>query len=137
MNAGKELDALIAEKVMGWTKAEISNEYGKILVLGNPKLKEKDWIMMPAEYNPYLPYSTDISAAWEVVEKLSKTNTMVGTRTFNNQPWQSMCLILKSLNHEAYKNDFEQDFTQWITATGESIPHAICLAALKAVGHEI
>jgi hypothetical protein len=71
MQPGPELDRLIADKVIGWTKVESETEYGKILILGNPAMKEKDWVSIPADWSPYPHYSTDISAAWEVVEKLN------------------------------------------------------------------
>ena len=100
MKAGRELDALVAEKVMGLT--------------------EEDWIAGPTGLPR--PYSTDIAAAWEVVEKLRGTH-----RPF-------------LLSH-----DFQDGFMKWpvvIVGFGAVVvhegqygaPHAICLAALKAVG---
>jgi hypothetical protein len=55
MPAGRELDALVAEKVMGWTKGL------------------KPWLMPPGfvecDVVPIPNYSTDIAAAWEVANK--------------------------------------------------------------------
>jgi hypothetical protein len=106
----RELDTLVAETVMGWKDSMIH---------------EGEWCALdpvdPSVFQPPPPYSTDIAAAWTVVEKLSQVNFLIQTRTFNNQPHQSMCLILKDVDADV-----------WITAVGEHMPHAICLAALKA-----
>ena len=60
MPAGRELDALVAEKVMGFIKLPFP---------GLPKYQKptKDGVV-PLYYVPN--FSTDISAAWEVVEKM-------------------------------------------------------------------
>jgi len=67
MNAGRELDMLVAEKVMGWTWSDTFNCYcysdGR-----------------PLGY-PFVP-STDISDAWKAIEKLKSwcfTITNFGT----------------------------------------------------------
>jgi hypothetical protein len=67
MNAGRELDALVAEKVMGWTDIhpcpeDDMREYGEDL-----------WGRQPGSAHnqqnvPY--YSTDIAAAWRIFEKM-------------------------------------------------------------------
>jgi hypothetical protein len=62
MEAGPELDALIAEKVMEWTEWPISGDY---VTLHGKTGHTID------TFNP----SSDISAAWEVVEKLQDTPT--------------------------------------------------------------
>ena len=90
MKPGRDLDALIAEKVMG------------------------------SENNcPH--YSTDITAAWEVVEKFHKIDV---SHTFDG--W--FCSIDTS-------DEYGQNGT-WSHAQGQSAPHAICLAALNVVGEE-
>jgi len=59
VKAGRELDALVAEKVMGWTVDGIWRMYtGEVVRHAAGK-------NMKTRFNP----STDISAAWEVVEK--------------------------------------------------------------------
>ncbi len=67
-------------------------------------------------------YSSDISAAWEIITELSKKYFLIQTRTYNKQSEQSMCLILPKAGVDL-----------WITATGNSIPEAICKAALKTI----
>jgi hypothetical protein len=60
MEAGRELDALVAEKVMGWP------------------IKHGNWSgPIHAEYAWRIPeYSTDIAAAHCVIEKIMKTHFM-------------------------------------------------------------
>lgn len=71
MNPGIELDKLIAEKVMGWTEVEIVQ-----VVSGGPQLQGVKHGTIASQHTSYKPkltipkYSTDIAAAWEVVEKL-------------------------------------------------------------------
>lgn len=63
MDAGPELDALVAERVMGW-------RYAATVPGGSPKFWQdpdrdfKSGMMTPK------PYSNGIAAAWEVVEQL-------------------------------------------------------------------
>lgn len=109
MDAGRELDALIAEKVMGTF----------IPAGSNPSLRDDAWL----NERGYLvweppPYSTDIAAAWLVVEKLKQSYDIVDILFANHYV---SCKVWK---------DFmiaEED--------AETAPLAICLAALKAVGH--
>jgi len=61
MEAGRELDALGAENVMGWERAVIRKYAGE-------SWKTGDELMAGVEY--WHP-STDIAAAWEVVDKFT------------------------------------------------------------------
>lgn len=123
MDAGRELDALIAEKVFGlnlengWLRSQN----------GDPKYwqnKNNEFIT-----DSFAPYSTDIKDAWEVVEKVK---TQLGEDAiviwFKNGEWTVVVedfnyLELSGLNSKAW-------------ASAKTAPHAICLAALKAVGYE-
>lgn len=90
--AGRELDALVAEKVMG------------------VETMQKLYPSMMAKGGAWLPhFSTDIAAAWEVVEKMRR---------------------------EGYIFDIEirKDYVGVNCEHCESAPLAICLAALRAVG---
>lgn len=109
MNPGRELDALVAEKVMGWTGIENDNLDGTDWYAGSPPGSEGH-AEVPA-------FSTDISAAWEVVEEVNRKN-VYGFRLHNpgNGVWEASWNVL---------------------AEGMSAPLAICLAALKAVGVEV
>jgi len=80
-----------------------------------------DW---PSQwYPPKVPhYSTEIAAAWEVVERLHELNWSfhldnVGFNSEIEKEWR-VCLLAKG----------------HVVADGESAPEAICRAALAAVG---
>jgi hypothetical protein len=122
MNPGRELDALIAMEVMGFNPEDFTytkEELEKMQVVGSvvtikPKLK---------------PYSTDITAAWEVVEKIK--DAVKGCDGVFKIQWNDDNKWVVYWDHE--------DLINCADIQGESLmaPHAICLAALKAVGHEI
>ena len=61
MNAGRELDAEIAEEVMGWTPR------GAHPIHGCP-------MFATGSNDTFAPYfSTDIAAAWQVVQKMGES----------------------------------------------------------------
>lgn len=114
MNAGKELDALVYVKVMGFELMTFERTQGQ---------------------EPYPPtgvgfkivprYSTEIIAAWQIVDKLA--------------PSLKLELVPTSEGYQAsflkYSPD-KDELTPWIggpVADAKEAPHAICLAALKAV----
>jgi len=113
MDAGREMDALVAEKVMG------------LRVEGSISL-ELRYTPQPEYYaSPLLGYSTSISAAWEVVEKM----------------WGE-CFRLMRFSHGEGKVALEgpwwraefglmKEFVEAPTA-----PLAICRAALKSTAKE-
>lgn len=99
---GRELDALVAEKVMGWSSEELDEDVG---------------ICVPR-------YSTDISAAWEVVEKLGEKFEQFDLQ-FGWNTGRFVC-------------GFGSFGTSRFESTPtEFAPHAICLAALRAVGYDV
>lgn len=107
MNPGRELDALVAEKVMGWRKRETPPG-------GHIWIDKDNLAYVPGE----LPrYSTDIAAAWEVVEKL------------NNLDF--------SIEYEREIKIWRASFEQGIPALEREAPLAICFAALNAVGVDV
>lgn len=106
MQASRELDALVAEKVMGlepWPGKAGCFKAPIVLHYQTPK--------------PCLPpeYSTDIAAAWQVVEKMQET-----------------CEVSIEQKGTGWKVYFD---AEWRGA--ETVPHAICLAALEAVGVQL
>lgn len=115
MEAGRELDALVAEKVMGFTVTDWPT--GKELPLAGAMafLSESQKDRIPH-------YSTNIAAAWQVVEKLD-----LSVIRLNNGRWSA---------GEAYA--FENSYAEFRTTThADTAPLAICLAALKAKGVEV
>lgn len=101
--AGRELDALIAEKVMGIPEDSPQMEFD-----GPPA------------------YSTDIASAWQVVEKLQAFNPFWNRAAF-------MDFDLSPTDPKGWTCNFGDDNTR---EYADTVPHAICLAALKMVGHE-
>lgn len=118
MQPGRELDALVAEKVMGL--AITTTWKGKLAT-------ESEWKEIETVPGPYKHYSIDISAAWEVVEKMEKEGFDFCIHKYNGNSY--------------YKAQFDKngdlDTIIYREPTGESAPHAICLASLEAIGMEV
>lgn len=124
MPAGREMDARVAETVMGWLVVEGGGEdWYERLVTRWPCL-----VMFPAgnvclhrseygESESWKP-STDIAAAWEVVEHLQKS----GWWLLLTSPRKSTPLWTAVLPGLVYSES-------------ETAPLAICRAALLAVVH--
>lgn len=141
MPAGREMEGLVAEKVMGWerciptsvvdrpvsgvehgvgTPPEPCKENCRYVGIPGPK---------PRAVFPY--YSTDIGAAWEVVEKMKDNQNKSDSYGFS---W-NVELYYMGNEHESGK--------EWSCilhgpagsreGLGSTAPLAICRAALKAV----
>jgi alkyl hydroperoxide reductase subunit AhpC len=107
MKAGRELDALIAERVMGW----------KVVYSDEPVVVSASF-PYPFPFNP----STDISDAWQVVEKLQSLGMTVHIIA-SKDGWYSV--------------DVWVDGTLLYTSDAETAPLAIVKASLKAKGVKI
>ena len=131
MEAGRELDALVAEKVMGWHRVHDGlnerwadvNGYGAYVNRG-------DGTPPPGMF--WSP-STDIAAAWQVVEHM-RLRWDHGNSTTDF--W-----TIKDCGPSGWRVEIEfcpdHDAPIVIYAeTPPTAPLAICLAALKAVGVE-
>lgn len=124
MEAGRELDALVAAKIMGWTSVTNRRHAD-----GTWSGIRHDW---PAPVIDDVPFfSSDIRAAFLVVEQLrqqwaagNSTSNFWTFRDCGAQPWQALIELYP--DHDANIVEFEAD--------GETLPFAICLCALKAVG---
>lgn len=123
MKAGRELDALIAEKVMGLTRHDesyVAEGVGKVLRFvwrdgGGTCVYSGDM---------FLPhYSTNIADAWEVVEKLVSTPGPNGDHHSVQVDYSGGAVVVIDENED------------WqVSAIAGTVPLAICLAALKAKG---
>ncbi len=116
MTAGRELDALVCELVMGWRREP---QWG-LTTMGKPnKPSPEGTCSVTSEVVPH--YSTDIAAAWEVVEKLCELDEFCLITYFGSggkvDGW--VCELM---------SDYKHDRMKALTA-----PLAICRAALKAV----
>lgn len=129
MEAGREMDALIAEKIMGWkwrilACGHVSRpgqyEYTRFLTASKNHERWPLWdgkASIPVNKGDWwLPkedsYSTDIAAAWQVVEK---------TRLFTHCDITQVIGAWVIFNHA---NDSQ--------VTADTAPLAICRAAFKA-----
>lgn len=126
MKPGRELDALIAEKVMGckvlWQASSVYGPYCGCL--SGSRFQEGPH-SGPNRFDENLKdYSTDISAAWEVAKKLAN---MLGVHG-------EFQIRYVSFNGEWHVDTESSGLIVHVAA--ETAPHAICLAALKAVGYE-
>ena len=72
-------------------------------------------------------YSTDIAAAWKIVEKITKGNNWELTIETDSGEWEVRC------NAHFSRKDYNE---RQYNSRAMTAPHAICLAALKAVGYE-
>lgn len=113
MKPGRKLDVLVIEQVMG---KQVNAQTGTLfLEIGF------------GFYRDFSP-STDTGDAWKVMEKLQDLNDHVWL-DWNRNPGQ----VGQPNSYNCwYRNKKGED-----GAFGETAPHAICLAALKAVGYEI
>lgn len=153
MKAGRELDALVAEKVMGlkivragdlpiWDHQCAAYTPTVVTLLG---LERDEFIVMDGDLAANIKkggcyiahnsltrvpnYSGDIAAAWNVMEKLRDRGASVEIGSSNNReghPWEC-CVTFK--RHTAPNSD--------IAELAYSAPLAICVAALKIVGVNI
>jgi len=124
MEVGRELDALVAEKVMGWKYSQVSpnterffcREYGQQSGWWlRPEMDTEDgWACAKCSDVPP-SYSTDIGAAWEVVEK------------------KGGCHLHWLADRQYWNCQFWGKPTFGGVGTATTAPHAICEAALKAV----
>jgi hypothetical protein len=120
-SAGRELDALVAEKVMGWVavrKQSIANAMGQHVMddyVGQPTPAAAQPVLVPR-------YSTMIQEAWKVADELRGRSQFVavisGLGPQGVQPW--ICKINRDGG--------------FIEERADSAPLAICLASLKSVG---
>jgi hypothetical protein len=119
--AGRELDALVAEKVMGWrevSKQPIANAMGQKVMddyVGLPTAAAPQPMLVPR-------YSTMIQEAWKVADKLRGETQFIavisGKGPQGVQPW--ICKV----NREG----------SFLEERADTPAHAICLAAIKGVG---
>ena len=130
MKPGKEFDALIAKKVMGCYEKKNRKGCYDLIVPGD--FNRIDYVQKGACWSGCPGYSTDHTAAWQVVEKMKSDlyNYAVGIRGYYYE-------------YEEYMESYQVRFEKY-TANGkgrfewgDTLPEAICLAALKAVGVEV
>lgn len=116
LEPGRELDALVATKVMGWKKA-LGSWVGGVV-----PLQTEDGYVFQSEFCP----SVNIEDAWEVVEKVCEGGRRVEISTEGRDTTVSLLWAQKETG----------EIGLLFGVRGRTVPHAICLAALKAVGYK-
>lgn len=135
MKPGRELDILVAEKVMGWKVCACTDEEfatwkkdrpGALRVViptgdcNRCGFKVIDgWTAWPHAF------SQNIAAAWEIVEKMKGSFEIDISSTSTANGGKYFCTIY-----------LWSDTSIQYDACEETAPHAICAAALLAVGEE-
>jgi hypothetical protein len=119
LQPGRELDALVAEKVFG---ALISDPIfaGSMIYQGKDNQGKDKGFAVSGTIEDVPHYSTDIAAAWEVLEKVREQVPDFGFG-IDDKPGEFRTYAVRIGD---------------CMATSISAPHSICLAALKAVGNE-
>jgi hypothetical protein len=137
MEAGRELDALIAEKVMGWSSQADglywdAGNHRTRLVLGSIIAKKRDEMGLENAHGFVFAPSTNIADAWEVVEKLGRWRGFDFMLVMPN-PEQTFHLHTYEAGWYEATNDGPE---RRVVSDADTAPLAICLAALKAVSQE-
>ena len=117
LQPGRDLDAKIAT-LMGWYNIRWIESEGKSEMVGEYQGLRYAWAIFPR-------YSTDIAAAWQVVDALYERGYNVALNCYHGWETRHECEIAP-----------DADPQRWQNANADTMPHAICLAALKAVGVE-
>lgn len=151
MAAGRELDALVAERVMGWVWAQDDPAaYSTMFRPGHryivpPDVFEFSRGTLPADtalplakewYGNVPRYSTDLAAAWLVVEHLKRKdrrgheNFWLAWDNYGTEVPQGPAQWVEP-QELAWICSFDRNAGQW--ATADTAPLAICRAALLAV----
>lgn len=112
----RAIDRLVAEKVMGW-------EWIESLCCWCPTHKDAT-LAETRSKREWLP-STSIACAWEVVEKMRDGNRKVSMETI---------FAGGKLHNDVVVSGSIADLASIGCADEETMPFAICIAALHAVG---
>ena len=123
MEAGRELDAMVGAKVFEIDKWCPDGEGEFDLICTCECGPPRTWHAR----QPLPHFSTDIAAAWEVVERLYDEHWIVGIGSLAENPRGWRCELCNM-----WPDDFERAPTD-IEANGDTAPLAICRAALLAV----
>ena len=119
----------------GTKRPEEVSIWQDILILCDADGTKRECIYLPGgrDWQQVPDYSTNIAAAWEVVGKLRKDGYGI---IFNDTRVQYRCRFWRHDGKDAWNiftwvGEPDTEYTIW----ADTAPLAICLAALKAVGH--
>ena len=125
MQAGPELDALVAERVMGWRQSSLP---GVFIDEDERFWGVTDEVPTSRQFNP----SIDIATAWQVWQKLPRIHSMGN---------HDLSISWHLINARSIHRDGNEyivcgilDCGEWeYSASADTAPLAICRAALEAV----
>lgn len=125
MKPGRELDALVAEKVMGWKWMPwVGNREQYVLVPAETDADSVFWWGRDVR-DLVPPYSTDIAAAWQVWKRFDGW-------VIQRYEYDGVDNYVISSGADTFERG---EFLVHTEADGVfTLPHAICLSALRAVG---
>lgn len=116
----RELDARVAEKVMGWT--DVRPIIGRRDERGQIHNEFVPHATMPDGQRIVLPnFSASIADAWTVVEKMAERRTEVCLTYTDDRRATVIFALMEPVG----------------IAEDDTIARAICLAALRAVGEDV
>lgn len=121
MDAGRVLDTAIARSVMGWT---IDYSIPIIDIVG-PYADRAAWKNEHGNSAKVPCFSTDIAAAWQVVEKMQEGLEWQFMLEAHSGEW--LAYVTPHISSPRYNS-------QQFEAIADTAPHAICLVALEALG---
>jgi hypothetical protein len=119
--AGRQMDAWVAEFVMGWPQWDFKNDWEGSF----PMWRDDEGVLLYTTYDDphYWSPSKDIAAAWQVVEKLHGPYTLnVFTSDFDRSV--GFCCHIRRVG--TFPSSFAYEY-------GDTAPLAVCRAALLAV----
>lgn len=123
MKAGREIDALVAERVMGWTRYSIEMHPSDNRTIGGILYCPPDFPHDHNAMNVVPDYSTEVAKAWLVVEKLARDeHDSADIGYLPDGSWRAYFRV------GGYRPFMDQE--GWAEAPTASL--AICRAALKA-----
>jgi hypothetical protein len=129
MGAGRIMDALVAEKVMGLVPCTApSHTPGHKYHMPGPCHAQPDSPDLGGETKQY---STEIEAAWEVVERLERG----AFAPFGEQVAACVEMVCDDgIQDERYYCAIFSPTLAKVESWGKTMPEAICRASLKAIG---
>lgn len=132
MVGNRELDALVAEHVMGWVDFW---QRGEVVMMAYPPVEQS--MGFDAERHPVPAYSTDIAAAWGVMERMRELGYEfeLYRRHINSLGVPSLHPMIQAIFRGGFRRDKPR--LRDYSCLHEDDRLAICLAALRAVGVEI
>lgn len=133
MTAGRELDALVHAKVMGhpeqcWHPNAEKVDPKHTTLIRCPDCGETFGDSTYVLALSTLPrYSTDIAAAWSVVEKMRGEGVYIDVQPRCDR-WDTVA---------GWQGPDDGDIWEQVSLTADTAPLAICLAALRAKGVDV